>query len=227
MFKTNRGTETGYFLAGRFMTWLPVGASLFASNIGSEHFIGLAGSGAASGIAVGAFEFNVRGFARRGQIPDNISSDLFLSPQASILLQLLGWVMLPVYIASRVTTLPEYMDKRFGGSTRIRMYLATLSLTLYVLTKISVNLFSGTIFIRVALGWGPDYALLLLLALTAFCTVTGGLAAVMYTDTLQVLYIPVTLSPIRLPRGIFCSLVCCQTIVRQKSFSQLAFKANR
>ncbi|VDL94960.1 unnamed protein product [Schistocephalus solidus] len=59
MFRSNRNSVNGYFLAGRFMTWLPVGASLFASNIGSEHFIGLAGSGAANGIAVGAFEFNV------------------------------------------------------------------------------------------------------------------------------------------------------------------------
>jgi len=59
MYKSNRGTVSGYFLAGRFITWLPVGASLFASNIGSEHFIGLAGSGAAAGIGVGAFELNV------------------------------------------------------------------------------------------------------------------------------------------------------------------------
>ncbi|CAL4162056.1 unnamed protein product, partial [Meganyctiphanes norvegica] len=80
MCRPNRGTVAGYFLAGRFMWWMPVGASLFASNIGSEHFIGLAGSGAAAGIAVGAFEFN-----------------------ALILLQLLGWVFLPVFIASGVS----------------------------------------------------------------------------------------------------------------------------
>ena len=59
MLRPNRGTVEGYFLAGKYMFWLPIGASLFASNIGSEHFIGLAGTGAASGIAVGAFEFNV------------------------------------------------------------------------------------------------------------------------------------------------------------------------
>ncbi|KAG7169195.1 Sodium/glucose cotransporter 2-like [Homarus americanus] len=81
MCRPNRGTVAGYFLAGRFMWWLPVGASLFASNIGSEHFIGLAGSGAAAGIGVGAFEFN-----------------------AMVLLQLLGWVFLPVFIASGVST---------------------------------------------------------------------------------------------------------------------------
>lgn len=161
MCRPNRGTVTGYFLAGRFMIWLPVGASLFASNIGSEHFIGLAGSAAATGIGVGALELN-----------------------ACLLLQLLGWVFLPVYIASGVCTLPEYMKKRFGRS-RICVYLATLSLVLYIFTKISVNLYAGALFIQQALQWNLYVSVLLLLAATAFCTVTGGLAAVIYTDTLQ------------------------------------------
>uniref|UniRef100_A0A3Q0KMC9 Inositol transporter n=1 Tax=Schistosoma mansoni TaxID=6183 RepID=A0A3Q0KMC9_SCHMA len=161
LFASRRGTVTGYFLAGRFMTWLPVGASLFASNIGSEHFIGLAGSGAAAGIAVGAFELN-----------------------ASILLQLLGWVFLPVYIASGVFTLPEYMKKRYGGE-RIHMYLALLSLILYIFTKISVNLYSGSLFLTEALKWNTWVSIVLLLFLTGLITVTGGLAAVLYTDTLQ------------------------------------------
>ncbi|KAM7533344.1 hypothetical protein Aperf_G00000125976 [Anoplocephala perfoliata] len=151
----------GYFLAGRFMTWIPVGASLFASNIGSEHFIGLAGSGAAKGIAVGAFEFN-----------------------AVILLQLLGWVFLPVYISSNVYTLPDYMKKRFGGS-RIRIYLTVLSLILYIFTKISVNLYSGSLFINEALGWNAWYSMLLILGMTALITLTGGLTAVLYTDLVQ------------------------------------------
>ncbi|KAG1655982.1 Sodium/myo-inositol cotransporter [Nymphon striatum] len=161
MCRSNRGTVSGYFLAGRFMTWLPVGASLFASNIGSEHFIGLAGSGAAGGIGVGAFELN-----------------------ACLVIQLLGWIFLPVFIASKVNTLPEYMSKRFGGE-RIRIYLAVLSLTLYIFTKISVNIYSGSIFITQALGWSVYVSISLLLLLTAICTVTGGLAAVIYTDTLQ------------------------------------------
>ncbi|XP_031552878.1 sodium/myo-inositol cotransporter-like [Actinia tenebrosa] len=160
MFKSNRSTVSGYFLAGRFMTWLPVGASLFASNIGSEHFIGLAGSGAAAGIGVGAFEFN-----------------------ALILLQFLGWVFIPVYIAGGVCTLPEYLHRRYGGQ-RIRIWLSVLSLLLYIFTKISVNLFSGALFIRLALGWNLYLAILLLLFMTFLCTVTGGLAAVIYTDTL-------------------------------------------
>ncbi|XP_071537324.1 sodium/glucose cotransporter 4-like [Panulirus ornatus] len=162
MCRPNRGTLEGYFLAGRFMWWLPVGASLFASNIGSEHFIGLAGSGAAAGIGVGAFEFN-----------------------ALVLLQLLGWVFLPVFIASGVNTLPEYTKKRFGGR-RIQTYLALLSLILYIFTKISVNLYSGAIFIQQALRVNNLYVpIISLLLMTALCTLFGGLAAVIYTDTLQ------------------------------------------
>uniref|UniRef100_A0A0X3NWJ4 Sodium/myo-inositol cotransporter n=3 Tax=Schistocephalus solidus TaxID=70667 RepID=A0A0X3NWJ4_SCHSO len=161
MFRSNRNSVNGYFLAGRFMTWLPVGASLFASNIGSEHFIGLAGSGAANGIAVGAFEFN-----------------------AAVLLQLLGWVFLPVYLASGSITLPEYMKRRFGGM-RIQLYLTLLSLILYIFTKISVNLYSGALFVNEALGWNIWYSILFLLLLTAVITLTGGLAAVLYTDLVQ------------------------------------------
>ncbi|XP_047473374.1 sodium/glucose cotransporter 5-like [Penaeus chinensis] len=157
----DRGSVSGYFLAGRFMWWLPVGASLFASNIGSEHFIGLAGSGAAGGIGVGAFNFN-----------------------SLVMLQLMGWVFLPVFIASGVSTVPEYMKKRFGG-TRIQMYLAGLSLLLYIFTKISVDLYSGALFINQALQWNIYLSIMALLALTALCTMTGGLAAVIYTDTLQ------------------------------------------
>lgn len=158
-----RNTVDSYFLAGRKMTWMLVGASLFASNIGSEHFIGLAGSGASSGISVGAFELN-----------------------AMIIIQLLGWVFLPVYMASGVATLPEYMKKRFGGN-RIRIYLSVLSLVLYVFTKISVNLYSGALFIEMALGWNLWYAVLLILSLTGLCTIAGGLTAVIYTETLQTL----------------------------------------
>ncbi|XP_018649692.1 inositol transporter [Schistosoma mansoni] len=161
LFTHRRGTITDYFLAGRFVTWLPIGASLFATNVGSEHFIGLAGSGAASGIAVGAFELN-----------------------ASVILQLLGWIFLPVYIASGVSTLPEYMKKRFGGN-RIQMYLAVISLLLYIFTKISVNLYSGSLFLAEALEWNTWLSIIILLSITTLITVTGGLAAVLYTDTLQ------------------------------------------
>lgn len=161
IFQSKRGTVSGYFLAGRFMTFLPVGMSLFASNIGSEHLIGLSGSGAAAGIGVGAFEFN-----------------------ALLFLQLLGFVFLPVYIASGVYTLPEYIHKRFGGN-RIRIFLSLLSLLLYIFTKISVNMYSGALFIQQSVGWNLYVSIFGLLTLTGICTVTGGLATVIYLDTLM------------------------------------------
>ena len=107
-----------------------VGSSLFASNIGSGHFIGLAGTGAASGIAISGFELSVR-------IPFNKSS-LSLYIQAIYYIIFLGWCFVPVYMASGVYTMPEYLRLRFGGQ-RIRVYLSVLALLLYVFTKISVT----------------------------------------------------------------------------------------
>ncbi|XP_044057249.1 sodium/glucose cotransporter 2 isoform X2 [Siniperca chuatsi] len=165
MFRSNRGTVGGYFLAGRTMTWWPVGASLFASNIGSGHFVGLAGTGAASGIAVGGFEWN-----------------------ALFIVLLLGWLFVPVYLTAGVITMPQYLKKRFGG-TRISLYLSVISLFLYIFTKISVDMFSGAVFIQQALGWNIYVAVITLLLITALYTVTGGLAALMYTDTVQTVVI--------------------------------------
>ncbi|XP_005799423.1 sodium/myo-inositol cotransporter [Xiphophorus maculatus] len=161
MWKANRSTVSGYFLAGRSMNWVVIGASLFVSNIGSEHFIGLAGSGAASGFAVGAWEFN-----------------------ALLLLQLLGWVFVPVYIYSGVYTMPAYLSKRFGGH-RLKVYFACLSVLLYVFTKLSVDLYAGALFIQESLGWNLYLSILLLISMTALLTITGGLVAVLYTDALQ------------------------------------------
>ncbi|KAK2839887.1 hypothetical protein Q5P01_013627 [Channa striata] len=161
MWKANRSTVSGYFLAGRSMNWVVIGASLFVSNIGSEHFIGLAGSGAASGFAVGAWEFN-----------------------ALLLLQLLGWVFIPVYIHSGVYTMPEYLSKRYGGN-RLKVYFAFLSVLLYIFTKLSVDLYAGALFIQESLGWNLYLSIILLISITALLTVTGGLVAVLYTDALQ------------------------------------------
>ncbi|MBN3285093.1 SC5A3 protein, partial [Polyodon spathula] len=161
MWKSNRSSVSGYFLAGRSMTWFVIGASLFVSNIGSEHFIGLAGSGAASGFAVGAWEFN-----------------------SLLLLQLLGWVFIPVYIRSGVYTMPEYLSKRYGGK-RIKIYFAALSLLVYIFTKVSVALYAGALFIQESVGWNLYLSVILLIGITALLTVTGGLVAVIYTDTLQ------------------------------------------
>ncbi len=113
------------------------------------------------GISVGAFELN-----------------------AIAIIQLLGWVFLPVFIATGVSTLPEYMSRRFGGQ-RIRIYIACLYLLLYILTKISVNIYAASLFINYAFHWNIYLSVLFVLTLTAICTVSGGLASVMYTDTIQ------------------------------------------
>ncbi|XP_069613734.1 sodium/glucose cotransporter 1 [Ranitomeya imitator] len=161
MVRTSRGTVGGFFLAGRSMVWWPIGASLFASNIGSGHFVGLAGTAAASGIVIGGFEWN-----------------------ALVMVVILGWIFVPIYVKAGVVTMPEYLRKRFGGD-RIRIYLSVLSLLLYVFTKISADMFSGAIFIQQAMRINIYIAIVMLLLITALYTVTGGLAAVIYTDTLQ------------------------------------------
>uniref|UniRef100_A0A8C9AE10 Sodium/myo-inositol cotransporter 2 n=1 Tax=Prolemur simus TaxID=1328070 RepID=A0A8C9AE10_PROSS len=161
--KTKRDTVKGYFLAGGDMLWWPVGASLFASNVGSGHFVGLAGSGAATGISVAAYEFH----------------GLF-----SVLM--LAWIFLPIYVAGQVTTMPEYLRRRFGGS-RIPITLAVLYLFIYIFTKISVDMYAGAIFIQQSLHLDLYLAIVGLLAITAVYTVAGGLAAVIYTDALQTL----------------------------------------
>ncbi|XP_023677123.1 sodium/glucose cotransporter 4 [Paramormyrops kingsleyae] len=159
--RANQGTVGGYFLAGRSMTWWPIGASLMSSNVGSGLFIGLAGTGAAGGIAVGGFEWN-----------------------ASWVLIALGWIFVPVYISAGVVTMPEYLRKRFGGQ-RIRIYLSVLSLILYMFTKISTDIFSGALFIQVSLGWDLYLSTAVLLIVTAVYTIAGGLTAVIYTDAVQ------------------------------------------
>ncbi|RXN02120.1 Sodium/glucose cotransporter 5 [Acipenser ruthenus] len=159
--RVSRNTLSGYFLAGRDMAWWPIGASLFASSEGSGLFIGLAGTGAASGIAVAGFEWN-----------------------ATYVLLALAWVFVPVYISCGIVTMPEYLGRRFGGE-RIRMHLSTLSLLLSVFTKISTDLYSGALFVQVCLGWNLYVSTVLMLVVTALYTIAGGLAAVIYTDTLQ------------------------------------------
>lgn len=163
MCRSNRSTVGGFFLAGRSMFFLPIGASLFVSNIGTEHFIGLSGSGAAQGIGVGAWEFN-----------------------AILLLQLLGWIFIPVYIACGTYTMPEYLTKRFGGE-RLRVYFALLSLILYIFTKCSGDLFTGALFIQQSLKWDLYLCIFVLVTITGIMTMAGGLTAVIYTDTMQAL----------------------------------------
>ncbi|XP_034845604.1 sodium/glucose cotransporter 5 isoform X2 [Mirounga leonina] len=161
--RASRNTVKGYFLAGRDMAWWPIGASLFASSEGSGLFIGLAGSGAAGGLAVAGFEWH-----------------------ATYVLLALAWVFVPIYISSEIVTMPEYIQKRYGGQ-RIRMYLSVLSLMLSVFTKISIDLYAGALFVHICLGWNFYLSTILMLAITALYTIAGGLAAVIYTDALQTL----------------------------------------
>nr|XP_020469956.1 sodium/glucose cotransporter 5 isoform X1 [Monopterus albus] len=131
------------------MAWWPIGASLFASSEGSGLFIGLAGTGAAGGIAVTGFEWN-----------------------ATYVLLALAWVFVPVYISSGIVTMPEYLGRRFGGE-RIRTYLAVLSLMLSVFTKISTDLYSGALFVQVCLGWNLYLSTVLMLVVTALYTIAA------------------------------------------------------
>ena len=156
----NKDTTTKYFLAGKHIGWFAVGATLFSTNIGSEHVIGLAGSGASSGLAVGTYEWS-----------------------ASFCLLLLAWIFLPQYLRSGIFTVPEFLEKRF--SPGCRWYLTTVSLLAYVLTKISVALFAAGILAREIFGWDYMTTAVLLVIATGIYTITGGLSAVIYTDLLQ------------------------------------------
>jgi SSS family solute:Na+ symporter len=153
-------TSSDYFLAGQNVGWFAVGASLFATNISSEHFIGLAGSGASTGLAVGCYEWS-----------------------ASFCLFLLGWLFVPHYLQTRVFTMPEFLEKRF--SPGCRWYLTWVSIFAYIFTKISVSLFAGGILIREIVGWDYMTSAVLLVIATGVYTVAGGLAAVIYTDLFQ------------------------------------------
>jgi solute:Na+ symporter, SSS family len=149
-----------YFLAGRNVGWFVVGASLFASNIGSEHLVGLAGTGAASGVAVGQFEV-----------------------LASLILLMLGWVFVPFYLASGVFTMPEFLERRYSPGAR--WYLAIVSIVGYVLTKISVTIAAGGIVFEALMGIDFWTGALVVVVATGLYTVIGGLRAVLYTDLLQ------------------------------------------
>lgn len=155
-----RATAEGYFLGGRNAGWFVIGASLFASNIGSEHLVGLAGTAAASGVAVGQFEI-----------------------LASLILLILGWVFVPFYLRSGVFTMPEFLERRYSSSAR--WYLAVISIVGYVLTKISVTIAAGGIVFEALMGIDFWTGALIVVVATGIYTVFGGLRAVLYTDLLQ------------------------------------------
>jgi SSS family solute:Na+ symporter len=158
--RASRGTSTDYFLAGRDAGWFLVGGSLFASNIGSEHLVGLAGTGAASGVAVAHFEV-----------------------LASLVLLLLGWLFVPFYLASGVFTMPEFLERRYSPAAR--WYLAVISIIAYVLTKISVTIAAGGIVFEALMGINFWTGAMIVVVITGIYTIFGGLRAVLYTDLFQ------------------------------------------
>jgi SSS family solute:Na+ symporter len=161
-FSLKERTSEDYFLASRDVGWFAIGASLFVSNISTEHFIGLAGSGATSGLAVGHFEW-----------------------LACLILLVLGWVFVPFYLRSNVFTMPEFLERRFNRQCSI--YLASVSILAYIFTKISVHLYAAAIVLERVVGWSPMTAAVLLVVATGVYTIAGGLAAVIYTDMVQTL----------------------------------------
>ncbi len=158
--RREKNESADYFLAGRDVGWLAVGASLFASNIGSEHLIGLAGTGAASGLAVGHFEW-----------------------LACLILLMLGWIFVPFYMRSGVYTMPEFLERRYNSASR--WYLTTISVIGYVLTKVSVTLFAGGLVIGELTGLNIWLSAGVLVIATGIYTVAGGLRAVIYTELIQ------------------------------------------
>ncbi len=156
--KKKESTED-YFLAGRNIGWFVVGASIFASNIGSEHVVGLAGTGASNKLPLLIYEI-----------------------QAWVVL-ILGWVFLPFYARSGVFTMPEFLEKRFDA--RSRWVLSIFSIVAYVLTKISVTIYAGGVVVSALLGIDFWTGAIATVILTGIYTVLGGMRAVVYTETLQ------------------------------------------
>ena len=154
----NKNTED-YFLAGRNVGWFVIGASIFASNIGSEHVVGLAGTGFSSGTPLAHYELH-----------------------AWIVL-LLGWLFLPFYIRSGAFTMPEFLEKRFDS--RSRWFLSVFSLFAYVLTKVSVTIYAGGIVVSELLNIDFWVGAIGIVVFTGIYTIIGGLKAVVYTETLQ------------------------------------------
>jgi len=168
--RKGKDTTADYFLAGRDLGWFVVGASIFASNIGSEHLVGLAGAGATSGVALAHYELH------------------------AWCLLVLGWVLIPFYLRSRVFTMPEFLEKRFSSTAR--WMLSLISLVAYVLTKIAVGIFAGGVVFGTLL---PEMQLrigsatldsfwigsVLVVVLTGLYTALGGMRAVAYTEALQ------------------------------------------
>lgn len=157
---------TDYFLAGRNAGWLVIGSSIFASNIGSEHLVGLSGAGAETGMAMAHWELQ------------------------SWIIIILGWVFAPFYWSAKVYTMPEFLERRYSSSSRT--FLSFISLVSYVLTKVSVTVYAGGVVLKTVLGidsiWGIDFfwiAAMSLVLVTGLYTVAGGMKAILVTSVIQ------------------------------------------
>lgn len=164
--RQKQNNAADYFLGGKDATWIAIGASIFASNIGSEHLIGLAGSGAASGMAMAHWE--IQGW----------------------MILILGWVFVPFYSRSMVYTMPEFLERRYNSASRT--ILSLISLISYVLTKVAVTVYAGGLVFQQVFGidtlWGIDFfwiAAIGLVLITALYTFFGGMKSVLYTSVLQ------------------------------------------
>ena len=164
--RQKQNNAADYFLGGKDATWIAIGASIFASNIGSEHLIGLAGSGAASGMAMAHWE--IQGW----------------------MILILGWVFVPFYSRSMVYTMPEFLERRYNSASRT--ILSLISLISYVLTKVAVTVYAGGLVFQQVFGidtlWGIDFfwiAAIGLVLITALYTIFGGMKSVPYTSVLQ------------------------------------------
>ena len=164
--KQKNDTSTDYFLAGRDATWLAIGSSIFASNIGSEHLVGLAGAGASSGMAMAHWEMH------------------------GWIILILGWFFVPFYARSGVFTMPEFLEKRYNKGSR--SILSIISLVSYVFTKVAVTVYAGGVVFKQVFGidsmFGIDFfwiSAVGLVVLTGIYTTTGGMKAVLWTSVLQ------------------------------------------
>lgn len=157
-YKSN--AKKNYFLSGKNLGWFAIGSSLFATNISSEHLVGLAGAGSIYGLGVGHFEW-----------------------LAAVILLFLGWIFAPIFLKADVYTVPQFFGKRFDDSSRI--YLTILSIFSYLFTKIGVTLLAGSIVLKEVLGWDMFTSAILMVLITGLYTVIGGLPSVIKTQIFQ------------------------------------------
>lgn len=151
---------TDYFLAGKNVGWFAIGMAIFATNISSEHFIGLAGSGSTRGLAVAQFEL-----------------------MAIFILIILGWLITPIYLKSGVATVPELFEKRFDP--KIRKFLSGFSIGIYFVTKIAVTLLAGGILFYKMFGLNIYTFAILIILITGAYTIIGGAVSVQKTQVVQ------------------------------------------